>query len=114
MSGTLPIKLSDDILNEINNFIILGDKDKQLEIEISQTKVSVDDFLNEITFLTNANTNNINCSICKNKIKTNQLIRIYKNCNHTFHKKCFDKLFKQKININDFVNETTNYCPNCE
>lgn len=114
MSGTLPIQLSDDILNEINNFIHLGNKTQQLEIEISQTKISIDDFLNEITFLSNSNLNNSNCKICKNSIKNNQVIRTYKTCNHFFHKKCFDKLFKQKIKINNFVNETTIFCPDCE
>ena len=114
MSVTLPLKISDDIIIEINNFINLGNKDKQLEIEISQTKVTLEEFLNEITFTSTSKNNNSECFICKIKIKSNQMIRIYKNCNHIFHKKCFNKLFKQKIIENNFVNETTNYCPDCE
>ena len=113
MSGTLPIKISHDIISEINNFINYGNKDKELEIIISSTKMTIDEYLNEITFHDLSKSNYDDCSICKLKIKNNQIIRIFKICNHTFHKKCFDKLFKQKIIQNNVVNELTNYCTNC-
>jgi hypothetical protein len=112
MSGTLPIKISNDIISEINNFINEGNIDKELEIIISSTKMTVDEYLDEITF-TDFSKLTLDCTICKLKIKTNQSIRIFKNCNHHFHKKCFDKLFKQKIILNNVVNELTNYCTNC-
>lgn len=112
MSGTLPIKISNDIISEINNFINEGNIDKELEIIISSTKMTIDEYLNEITF-TDFSKSTVDCTICKLKIKTNQIVRIFKNCNHHFHKKCFDKLFKQKIILNNVVNELTNYCTNC-
>jgi len=112
MSGTLPIKISNDIISEINNFINKGNIDKELEIIISSTKMTVDEYLDEITFTDFAKLP-LDCNICKLKIKTNQLIRIFKNCNHHFHKRCFDKLFKHKIILNNVVNELTNYCTDC-
>ena len=47
MSGTLPIKISHDIISEINNFINYGNKDKELEIIISSSKMTIDEYLNE-------------------------------------------------------------------
>lgn len=43
------------------------------------------------------NKNEDACSICLNKIETNEYIRKLK-CNHLFHKKCVDKWLKKNQN----------------
>lgn len=45
-----------------------------------------------------------NCTICLNKIESNEYIRKLK-CNHLFHKKCVDNWLKKNIENPS--------CPNC-
>lgn len=108
------LQLSDDILLEINNFIKHGDKSKQLEITISKTEMTVKDYLNETSFIDKAYNSNESCSICQEKILVKNSIRIIKKCNHIYHKKCFDNLFKQTIIHDNEVNEISKICPNCD
>ena len=51
--------------------------------------------------------NDIDCSICCNKVKHSEYIREL-NCKHFFHKKCVDKWFKYCIKNDQDIN-----CPLC-
>jgi hypothetical protein len=51
--------------------------------------------------------NDIDCSICCDKVKKAEFIREL-NCNHIFHKKCIDNWLKYCIKNNEYIN-----CPLC-
>lgn len=106
------LNLSKDIIEQINNFISEGDNSKELEIIITNTNISLKDFINEISFLEVSKNNQI-CSLCDKYILIKQFKRTIKLCNHSFHKKCYENLIKEKINKNNDVNDTDNYCCLC-
>lgn len=53
------------------------------------------------------NENNIECTICINKIQPNEYVRKLK-CNHNFHKKCIDHWLIESMKSCEFVS-----CPYC-
>lgn len=107
------LNLDDDILDRIKDFIQNGNNNQQLEITISKSNISIKDYLNEISHITVSKNTFSNCSLCEDQISPKKIIRTIKKCNHSFHKKCFDNLFKNKILENNVVNEISNYCPIC-
>jgi len=53
------------------------------------------------------NIENIDCSICYEKVKSSEYIREL-NCNHSFHKKCIDKWLLLSMKNRENIN-----CPIC-
>jgi hypothetical protein len=72
---------SSELIDECRkNIKILGETKKQTEITIEK------------------------CDICENIYKMKEFIFTFKKCNHKYHKKCINKIFKQ---------DKKTICPNC-
>jgi hypothetical protein len=105
------INFSEYIYSDIQEFIKNSSQSQELEIIISTEKIPINNYLNEITFSYLCK-DNVNCKIC-NETLFNKTVRVVKKCNHQFHKKCFDKLFKKKIEKFNIVDEKTKWCDIC-
>jgi hypothetical protein len=107
------IIISEYISNEINNFINKNTQDNvELEITLSSELIPIKTYINEISFVSLCNDCITTCKCCNKKLE-NKSIRIIKKCNHTYHKSCFEKVFKSKILSNNTVDENTNFCLVC-
>jgi hypothetical protein len=105
--------ISDYFSNEIQNFIQQNNNENiELEITLQTEKIPIQTYINEITFISFCNDNVLSCKYCNKKLN-NKSIRIIKKCNHSYHKACFEKLFKSKIKSNNTVDENTNFCLVC-
>jgi len=87
------------ILEKINAFISEGDKGKELEITIIEEDVSIKDYLKEYSVIQVVKKTNEYCLFCENNMKVGEFKRIINKCNHSFHKKCFDKWVKNSDKI---------------
>jgi hypothetical protein len=104
---------SEYISNEIVDFIDKNNQENlELEITLSTEKIPIQTYMNEISYISYCDDNIITCKYCKKKLHKKS-IRIIKKCNHTYHKGCFEKLFKSKIKCNNTVDENTNFCLIC-
>jgi len=82
------------ILDKINAFIAEGDLGKELEITIIEENISLKDYLKENSKIQIVKKNYEHCLFCKTDMKIGEYQRIINKCNHSFHKKCFDKWIK--------------------
>lgn len=94
-----PKKTNNIILSLIKDNL----NDNNLNIELySPTKKSTREFLKKLgsyyKVKENDNFLDLNCSICLDKIKKNEFVRILPGCKDFFHKKCIDKWFPKSSN----------------
>lgn len=87
------------ILEKINAFIQAGDTGKELEITIIEEDISIKDYLKENSTTQVIKNNSEYCLFCKTNMKIGEFKRIINKCNHSFHKKCFDKWIKSSEKI---------------
>ena len=106
------INISQYICKDIEEFVKNISENQELEITIYSEKIPIKNYLDEISYSYISKNKMSICQIC-NSGTENKMIREIKMCNHQFHKKCFDKLFKKKINYSNVVDEKTNLCPIC-
>ena len=104
---------SEYIGNQIQDFIDKNNQENvELEITLLTEKIPIKIYMNEISYSSFCNDCISTCKCCNKKLE-NKSIRIIKKCNHTYHKACFEKLFKSKIKSNNTVDENTNFCLLC-
>ena len=107
------IIISEYISNEIQNFIHKNNKENiELEITLLTEKIPIKAYMDEISYDSFCNDIISSCKCCNKKLE-NKSIRIIKKCNHTYHKSCFEKVFKSKIISNNTVDENTMFCLVC-
>ena len=94
------MKITNEILEKINSFILEGNMDKELEIIITEENIPLKEILKKYSKIQLVYNNNEYCNICKKYMIKGEYKRLITNCNHSCHKKCFDKIIKFSENLN--------------
>ena len=94
------MKITNEILEKINSFILEGNLDKELEIIITEENIPLKKVLKKYTKIQLVYNNTEYCNICHKFMNKGEYKRIIINCGHACHKKCFDKIIKFSENLN--------------